>query len=106
MCGFKFGKREYWENHVRYIHPIPGNDLEPIPAETSEVEPASSGEATGTTATTSSGSTTVVINIPKSKVTDPAVINKVSKVMSLSSSHPPSYIRYLHGFYSTDAEWK
>jgi hypothetical protein len=23
-CGFKFGKREYWENHVRFIHPIPG----------------------------------------------------------------------------------
>ncbi|KDR22526.1 Krueppel-related zinc finger protein 1-like [Zootermopsis nevadensis] len=24
VCGFKFGKREYWENHVRFIHPIPG----------------------------------------------------------------------------------
>jgi len=24
-CGFKFGKREYWENHVRFIHPIPGD---------------------------------------------------------------------------------
>lgn len=24
VCNFKFGKREYWENHVRFIHPIPG----------------------------------------------------------------------------------
>ncbi|XP_069671955.1 uncharacterized protein [Periplaneta americana] len=24
VCGFKFGKREYWENHVRFIHPVPG----------------------------------------------------------------------------------
>ncbi|XP_023720480.1 zinc finger and BTB domain-containing protein 24 [Cryptotermes secundus] len=24
VCRFKFGKREYWENHVRFIHPIPG----------------------------------------------------------------------------------
>jgi hypothetical protein len=37
VCGFKFGKREYWENHVRYIHPIPGTDLEPIPADMPEV---------------------------------------------------------------------
>uniref|UniRef100_A0A0P4W2H1 C2H2-type domain-containing protein n=1 Tax=Scylla olivacea TaxID=85551 RepID=A0A0P4W2H1_SCYOL len=22
-CGFKFGKREYYENHIRYIHPLP-----------------------------------------------------------------------------------
>ncbi|XP_071444707.1 uncharacterized protein [Hetaerina americana] len=22
VCGFKFGKREYWENHVRFIHPV------------------------------------------------------------------------------------
>jgi len=38
VCGFKFGKREYWENHVRYIHPIPGTDLEPIPSEISDAE--------------------------------------------------------------------
>lgn len=25
VCGFKFGKRVYWENHVRYIHPLPKN---------------------------------------------------------------------------------
>ncbi|CAL4075464.1 unnamed protein product [Meganyctiphanes norvegica] len=22
-CNFKFGKREYYENHIRYIHPLP-----------------------------------------------------------------------------------
>ena len=22
-CGYKFGKREYYENHIRYIHPLP-----------------------------------------------------------------------------------
>lgn len=25
VCGFKFGKREYWENHVRIIHPNHAN---------------------------------------------------------------------------------
>ncbi|KAF4518403.1 hypothetical protein B566_EDAN017800 [Ephemera danica] len=27
-CGFKFGKREYYENHVRFIHPIPDERFE------------------------------------------------------------------------------
>lgn len=64
MCGFKFGKREYWENHVRYIHPIPGTDLEPIPADMPELD--SKDEASA------SGSVEVV-----SKKVDPVVINKV-----------------------------
>lgn len=58
MCGFKFGKREYWENHVRYIHPIPGTDLEPMPADGRVVE-AKTEEATP-------------------KKVDPVLINKVN----------------------------
>jgi len=64
VCGFKFGKREYWENHVRYIHPIPGTDLEPIPSEISDAE---KDEA--------SVSTVVENNYRK---IDPVVINKVT----------------------------
>ncbi|KAK4305272.1 hypothetical protein Pmani_022831 [Petrolisthes manimaculis] len=26
-CGFKFGKREYYENHIRYIHPLPDGSV-------------------------------------------------------------------------------
>ena len=96
VCGFKFGKREYWENHVRYIHPIPGTDLEPIPNDEgvgassdalvevnikeSESKSSSSSCEPIATTTVTSGNTTVVINIPKSKVSDPVVLNKVSKV--------------------------
>lgn len=63
MCGFKFGKREYWENHVRYIHPIPGTDLEPIPADMPDVD--GKDEASSS-----------VIEVAHKKV-DPSVINKV-----------------------------
>lgn len=28
-CGFKFGKREYYENHIRYIHPLPDGAVPP-----------------------------------------------------------------------------
>ena len=65
VCGFKFGKREYWENHVRYIHPIPGTDLEPIPSEVSDSE-TRDGEGAG-------------VGGPDSiyKKVDPLTINKV-----------------------------
>lgn len=26
-CDFKFGKREYYENHIRYIHPLPNGSI-------------------------------------------------------------------------------
>lgn len=63
MCGFKFGKREYWENHVRYIHPIPGTELEPVPAEMPEIE-------------IKDGASTSSVEITHRKV-DPVVVNKV-----------------------------
>lgn len=34
-CGFKFGKREYYENHIRYIHPLPNGQI-PVFAEGEE----------------------------------------------------------------------
>lgn len=63
MCGFKFGKREYWENHVRYIHPIPGTDLEPMPADGREVEAKTDSSADA-----------------MSKKVDPAILNKVDHI--------------------------
>ncbi|XP_071543234.1 uncharacterized protein [Panulirus ornatus] len=30
-CGFKFGKREYYENHIRYIHPLPDGSMPVFP---------------------------------------------------------------------------
>lgn len=25
-CGFKFGKKDYYDNHVKFIHPLPQED--------------------------------------------------------------------------------
>jgi len=63
VCGFKFGKREYWENHVRYIHPIPGTELEPVPAEMPEIESKDGASASS-------------VETSHRKV-DPVVVNKV-----------------------------
>ncbi|XP_076036373.1 uncharacterized protein LOC143022167 isoform X1 [Oratosquilla oratoria] len=30
-CFFKFGKREYYENHIRYIHPLPDGQMPTFP---------------------------------------------------------------------------
>lgn len=30
-CGFKFGKREYYENHIRYIHPLADGSVPVFP---------------------------------------------------------------------------
>ncbi|XP_042209829.1 uncharacterized protein LOC121857755 isoform X1 [Homarus americanus] len=30
-CGFKFGKREYYENHIRYIHPLADGAMPEFP---------------------------------------------------------------------------
>ncbi|CAB3377964.1 Hypothetical predicted protein [Cloeon dipterum] len=32
-CGFKFGKKDYYDNHVKYIHPLPTYDNEAEEAE-------------------------------------------------------------------------
>ncbi len=88
---------------MRYIHPIPGTDLEPIPNEEgvgassdalvevnikeSESKSSSSSCEPIATTTVTSGNTTVVINIPKSKVSDPVVLNKVSKVNNSTLIH-------------------
>ncbi|XP_032793476.2 uncharacterized protein LOC116930192 isoform X2 [Daphnia magna] len=64
VCGFKFGKREYWENHVRYIHPIPGTELEPVPAEMPEVESKDGPSTSGSMET-------------GQKKVDPVVVNKM-----------------------------
>jgi hypothetical protein len=36
-CGFKFGKKEYYENHVRFIHPIPDDDQFVVEEEEEEI---------------------------------------------------------------------
>lgn len=86
MCGFKFGKREYWENHVRYIHPIPGNDLEPIPADMPEVGGKDEASGSGTM---------------ENKKVDPVVINKVC-LKNCTQQIETSNAR----FGSLDVEWK
>ena len=62
VCGFKFGKREYWENHVRYIHPIPGTDLEPIPADGSMPEMGNKEEASVGTPSKKADTTVARVN--------------------------------------------
>jgi protein-arginine kinase activator protein McsA len=37
-CGFKFGKKDYYDNHVKFIHPIPQEDTEEEEEEHEEEE--------------------------------------------------------------------
>jgi len=37
-CGFKFGKKDYYDNHVKYIHPLPDQDDEEEGEEVEEEE--------------------------------------------------------------------